>query len=132
MLLFLSFYRYVLDDETKFNQEDKIQKPFAFFHNMPQTPILTMNLHPPESWMVEAVLSPYDLDNICLKEIESDGAFGEFELDHLIIEGHAFDVLSGQSPRGLQFNLGTVTEPTLYDTIVMANLVLESIIQFLI
>ena len=73
--------------------------------------------------MVEAVLSPYDLDNILLKDIENDGAFGEFELEHLILEGHAFDVLSGQSPRGLQFNLGIESNPTMYDTIVMANLV---------
>lgn len=73
--------------------------------------------------MVEAVLSPYDLDNILLKDINNEGIFGEFELEHLILEGHAFDVLSGQSPRGLQFNLGTETNPIMFDTIVMANLV---------
>lgn len=89
---------------------------------MPQSPILTMNIHSPESWMVEAVHSPYDLDNICLKDIDSDGAYGEFELEYLIIEGHAFDILSGQSPRGLQFILGTESKPDMYDTIVMANL----------
>lgn len=121
-----SFYRYVLDSDIKFNPNNngKIIKPMAYFHNMPQSPILTMNIHPPEGWMVEAVNSPYDLDNICLKDIEnSDGAYGEFELEHLIIEGHAFDILSGQSPRGLQFNLGTLASPFIYDTIVMANLV---------
>jgi UDP-glucose:glycoprotein glucosyltransferase len=75
--------------------------------------------------MVEAVLSPSDLDNILLKDINNDGAFGEFELEHLVLEGHAFDVLSGQSPRGLQFNLGTESNPNMYDTIVMANLVLK-------
>jgi UDP-glucose:glycoprotein glucosyltransferase len=73
--------------------------------------------------MVEAVRSPFDLDNICLKEIDLDGVYGEYELEHLIIEGHAYDILSGQSPRGLQFNLGTPANPVLYDTIVMANLV---------
>jgi UDP-glucose:glycoprotein glucosyltransferase len=118
-----SFYRYVLESDIKFHN-GKMVKPYAYFSNMPQSPILTMNIHPPESWMVEASNSPYDLDNICLKEIDenADGVFGEFELEHLIIEGHAFDVLSGQSPRGLQFNLGTFAEPFMYDTIVMANL----------
>lgn len=90
---------------------------------MPQTPVLTMNIHPPEGWMVEIVRSPFDLDNIYLKEIETNGAHGEYELDHLIIEGHCFDSMSGQSPRGLQFNLGTRSNPKIYDTIVMANLV---------
>ncbi len=118
-----SFYRYVLESEIRFGGDvSRIIKPLAYFHNMPQTPILTMNIHSPESWMVEVVNSPYDLDNICLKDIENDGAYGEFELEHLIIEGHAYDVVSGQSPRGLQFNLGTSANPVMYDTIVMANL----------
>ena len=86
-----------------------------------------MNIHPPQSWMVEASNSPYDLDNICLKELDADGAYGEYELEHLIIEGHAYDVLSGQSPRGLQFNLGTLANPVMYDTIVMANLVCSNL-----
>ena len=61
-----------------------------------------------ESWMVEAVNSPHDLDNICLKDLtnsKEEGVYGEFELEHLIVEGHAFDVQTSQSPRGLQFNL---------------------------
>lgn len=47
----------------------------------------------------------------------------EYELEHLLLEGHCFDVSSGQPPRGLQFTLGTAAEPVLVDTIVMANLV---------
>jgi UDP-glucose:glycoprotein glucosyltransferase len=118
-----SFYRYVLEGDVRYHQ-GRFVKPYAFFNNMPQSPILTMNIHPPESWMIEASNSPYDLDNICLKEIDADGAYGEYELEHLIIEGHAYDVLSGQSPRGLQFNLGTFATPYMFDTIVMANLVI--------
>lgn len=117
-----SFYRYVLESEIRFNEKGQFIPPLAYFHNVPQSPILTLNVHPTENWMVEAVNSPFDLDNICLKETDADGAYGEFELEHLIIEGHAYDVLSGQSPRGLQFNLGTIAQPDLYDTIVMANL----------
>ena len=47
----------------------------------------------------------------------------EFELEHLLLEGHCFDVNSGQPPRGLQFTLGTQHQPAIVDTIVMANLV---------
>jgi UDP-glucose:glycoprotein glucosyltransferase len=95
---------------------------------MPQSPILTLNIHSPESWMVEAVRSPYDLDNIHLSEVtDSDVVYGEFELEHLLVEGHAFDILTGQPPRGLQFNLGTIANPVMYDTIVMANLVCYTI-----
>lgn len=54
---------------------------------------------------------------------DSDVVYGEFELEHLLVEGHAFDILTGQPPRGLQFNLGTIANPVMYDTIVMANLV---------
>lgn len=46
----------------------------------------------------------------------------EYELEHLLLEGHCFDVSSGQPPRGLQFTLGTASEPVIVDTIVMANL----------
>lgn len=116
-----------MESELKFSPEtNRLVKPIAFFRNMPQSPILTMNIHSPESWMVEAVRSPYDLDNIYLKEIlDSDLVYGEYELEHLIIEGHAYDILSGQPPRGLQFNSGTPANPVIYDTIVMANLVFE-------
>ena len=47
----------------------------------------------------------------------------EYELEHLLLEGHCFDVSSGQPPRGLQFTLGSASEPVIMDTIVMANLV---------
>lgn len=47
----------------------------------------------------------------------------EYELEHLLLEGHCFDVSSGQPPRGLQFTLGTAADPVIVDTIVMANLV---------
>lgn len=127
-LIKTSFYRYVLESELKFDDSHKQIKPTAFFRSMPQSPILTLNIHSPESWMVEAVRSPYDLDNIHLSEVtDSDVVYGEFELEHLLVEGHAFDILTGQPPRGLQFNLGTIANPVMYDTIVMANLVCYTI-----
>lgn len=39
------------------------------------------------------------------------------------ISGHCSDFDTRQPPRGLQFTLGTQRNPTMFDTIVMANLV---------
>lgn len=47
----------------------------------------------------------------------------EYELEHLLLEGHCFDLSTGQPPRGLQFTLGMSQDPLMHDTIVMANLV---------
>lgn len=47
----------------------------------------------------------------------------EYELEYLLLEGHCYDITTGQPPRGLQFTLGTSTNPVIVDTIVMANLV---------
>lgn len=47
----------------------------------------------------------------------------EYELEYLLLEGHCYDITTGQPPRGLQFTLGTSANPTTVDTIVMANLV---------
>ena len=43
-------------------------------------------------------------------------------MDSLLLEGHCFEAGSGNPPRGLQLTLGTATNPTAFDTIVMANL----------
>ncbi|XP_034050699.1 UDP-glucose:glycoprotein glucosyltransferase 1 [Thalassophryne amazonica] len=117
-----SFYRYVLEPEVTFLTSGSFSPgPMAMFLDMPQSPLFTLNLNTPESWMVESVHTRYDLDNIYLEEVENVVA-AEYELEHLLLEGHCFDVSSGQPPRGLQFTLGTASEPVIVDTIVMANL----------
>ncbi|KAM6969007.1 UDP-glucose:glycoprotein glucosyltransferase 1 isoform 1-T1 [Tautogolabrus adspersus] len=117
-----SFYRHVLEPEVSFQVDGSFAPgPLAKFLDMPQSPLFTLNLNTPESWMVESVHTRYDLDNIYLEEVENIVA-AEYELEHLLLEGHCFDVSSGQPPRGLQFTLGTASEPVIMDTIVMANL----------
>uniref|UniRef100_A0A8C9Y082 UDP-glucose ceramide glucosyltransferase-like 1 n=1 Tax=Sander lucioperca TaxID=283035 RepID=A0A8C9Y082_SANLU len=117
-----SFYRHVLEPEVAFQADGSFSPgPMARFLDMPQSPLFTLNLNTPESWMVESVHTRYDLDNIYLEEVENIVA-AEYELEHLLLEGHCFDVSSGQPPRGLQFTLGTASEPVIMDTIVMANL----------
>lgn len=48
--------------------------------------------------------------------------FSEFELEYLLLEGHCFEALLGNPPRGLQITLGTEKHNVVVDTIVMANL----------
>lgn len=65
-----SFYRYVLEPEISFTPDNSFAKgPIAKFLDMPQSPLFTLNLNTPESWMVESVRTPYDLDNIYLEEV---------------------------------------------------------------
>ncbi|XP_033883583.3 UDP-glucose:glycoprotein glucosyltransferase 1-like isoform X1 [Acipenser ruthenus] len=117
-----SFYRYVLEPEITFMVDNSFAPgPIAKFLDMPHSPLFTLNVNPPESWMVESVKTRYDLDNIYLEEVESMVA-AEYELEYLLLEGHSYDVSSGQPPRGLQFTLGTASDPVIVDTIVMANL----------
>ncbi|XP_033104033.1 UDP-glucose:glycoprotein glucosyltransferase 1-like isoform X2 [Anneissia japonica] len=117
-----SFYRYVFEPELTFQVDSSLSTgPSAKFTDMPLDVLLTMNLITPESWLVEAVNTPYDLDNIKLSEVDSS-VYGKYELEYLLLEGHCYDQNSGQPPRGLQFTLGTKSQPVIVDTIVMANL----------
>ncbi|CAN7997504.1 unnamed protein product, partial [Ixodes hexagonus] len=117
-----SYYRFVLEPEPLFGLDGQFgQGPYAKFVNMPQSPLLTLGMATPENWLVEAVRSPYDLDNIHMEQVESR-VHAEFELEHLLLEGHCFEQSSGNPPRGLQFNLGTQSNVVVADTIVMANL----------
>ncbi|KAJ8350264.1 hypothetical protein SKAU_G00253940 [Synaphobranchus kaupii] len=117
-----SFYRFVLESDVAFLGNDSLSPgPTARFTDMPESPLLTLNMITPESWMVEAVSSSYDLDNIHLQEV-SGSVTAEYELEYLLLEGHCFDLSTGQPPRGLQFILGTRNDPLVQDTIVMANL----------
>lgn len=49
--------------------------PLARFVEIPESPLLTLNMITPESWMVQAVRSPHDLDNIHLQEVSQPLSF---------------------------------------------------------
>ncbi|XP_015767784.1 PREDICTED: UDP-glucose:glycoprotein glucosyltransferase 1-like [Acropora digitifera] len=116
------FYRYVLEPQLTFDKDGGLSEgPLALFLDMPQSVLLTMGINTPLGWMVEAVYSPHDLDNIKLQEVEKQ-VMANFELEYIFIEGHCSDFDTRQPPRGLQFTLGTQRNPTMFDTIVMANL----------
>lgn len=117
-----NFYRFVVDTELRFDKEGKMEKgPIAKFTGLPASSLLTQTLAIPDNWMVEIVNSVYDLDNIRLSEINGP-VHSNYELEHLILEGHCFDASTGSPPRGLQFTLGTKNNPLMVDTIVMSNL----------
>ncbi|XP_007942201.1 UDP-glucose:glycoprotein glucosyltransferase 2 [Orycteropus afer afer] len=117
-----SFYRFVLEPELMSGANDiHSLGPVAKFLDIPESPLLTLNMITPEGWLVETVYSNCDLDNIHLKDIEK-AVTAEYELEYLLLEGHCFDTMTEQPPRGLQFTLGTKNKPVVVDTIVMANL----------
>lgn len=67
-----SFYRFVLEPDVTFLANETVSAgPVARFMDLPESPLLTLNMITPESWMVQAVRSPYDLDNIHLQEVFS-------------------------------------------------------------
>ena len=70
--LLLSFYRLVLEADVNFLANDTMSPgPTARFTQLPESPLLTLNMITPDSWMVEAVSSPHDLDNIHLQEVRA-------------------------------------------------------------
>ena len=118
-----SYYRAVLNPELTFADDGALSPgPTARFNNLPEEPILTMHYHIPDNWLVEPVRSVYDLDNIKLASVSSGGVHSEFELEYLLLEGHCFEAVTGNPPRGLQLTMGTQKESVVGDTIVMANL----------
>lgn len=134
-----NFYRYIINEEPNFVDESKNGWPTntGLFESVPTTPLFTLAMSTPENWLVESVSTPYDLDNIHLDQVDGPGIFADFELEHLLLEGHCFEQSTGNPPRGLQFILTTnitaqqaatnklVDNQQLtkeQDTIVMANL----------
>lgn len=75
-----SIYRYVLEPEVTFRSDSSFSPgPMAKFLDMPQSPLFTLNLNTPESWMVESVHTRYDLDNIYLEEVHKQKYVSGFD-----------------------------------------------------
>lgn len=65
-----SFYSYVLESDVTFLANNTMSAgPMARFTELAETPLLTLNMITPEGWMVQALRSPHDLDNIHLQEV---------------------------------------------------------------
>src|SRR5690242_17730753 len=93
----------------------------ARFSGLPHRRLLTMSVDTVESWLISPVVARHDLDNIRLEDVAERAVYAEFELQHILVQGHCFDDY-GAPPRGLELELGTARAPHLQDTLVMANL----------
>lgn len=98
----------------------------AVFDNLPIEPIYTLGLDEPSAWVVRPREALYDLDNIQLGVLSGEertrGVEVVYELDYLVVGGHARDLSSNAPPRGLQLQLTTSDGTPIADTLVAANL----------
>ena len=96
------------------------------FYDLPVEPIYTLGMDVPPSWLVRPKEAYYDLDNIQLTalspEDKTSGLNAIFELDYIVIEGHARDVLTNAPPRGLQLELSSLDGSPIDDTQVVLNM----------
>lgn len=75
------------------------------------------------SWHVRPREASHDLDNILLSSLTpSSNVHALFNLDYLVIEGHAREEQTMQPPRGLQLQLVNSNDTAVADTLVVANL----------
>ena len=115
------FYRQVLQPTPMFDEAGALQAPEAKFNKLPLDTLFNLGLTVPPSWLVAPRDSVDDLDNIKFSKSEHD-VNAVYELEHILIEGHARDVGDRAPPRGVQLLLGTEQDPHFTDTIIMANL----------
>ena len=93
--------------------------------NLPEDPLLTLEMDVIQAWLVTPKVSIHDLDNIRLANLDSrsriKGVESVFELKNILIEGHARDMTLNAPASGSQVVLGTKNDPAMVDTIVMTN-----------
>lgn len=84
-------------------------QPQVRFDDVPEDTLLTFATNLPNAWLAFPKESVYDLDNIRLADLPAtsrdQGVTAVFELESLIIEGHAREMPTSAPPRGLQLEL---------------------------
>ncbi|KAG8781567.1 hypothetical protein FRC16_002834 [Serendipita sp. 398] len=120
------FYRSLVRPHLIFNEAGDEVPPMVGFKNLPEEPIYTLAMDVPASWLARPRESEYDLDNIHLASLSGSeritGVKALFDLDFLVIEGHARDTSTGSPPRGLQLQLISHDMTPIADTLVVENL----------
>lgn len=88
----------MLQPELSFSGNGSLQEnAMAVFSDLPTSPLFTLSLDVPHSWLVEPVFSPHDLDNIHLAGLPPDSnVHAEFILEHILVEGKHRPCLSVQ------------------------------------
>lgn len=120
------FLRTSFHSRIQFDQKGSSVSPSVVFKHMPTDVLLTLSIEAPPAWLALPLESVHDLDNIMLSKLGPTelerGVEGVFQLEHIIIAGHATELPSEAPPRGLQVVLTNVLTSASVDTIIMANL----------
>ncbi|KAL8279773.1 hypothetical protein RQP46_007868 [Phenoliferia psychrophenolica] len=119
------FYAFSFPAAPTFSPETGLElAPTVDFVDIPEDTLLTFGTDLPRAWLAFPRSSVHDLDNIRLADLapsaREEGVQATFELEAIIVEGHARDVPSGSPPRGLQLELAGGA--TTVDSLVMSNL----------
>ncbi|KAJ3727354.1 UDP-glucose:glycoprotein glucosyltransferase-domain-containing protein [Lentinula guzmanii] len=117
------FFRYNLQTSLSFDETGQELLSQTVFEDLPLEPIYTLAMDVPSSWLVRPREAMYDLDNIQLGNLAPEDSSVDtiFDLDYIVVEGHARDTTTQSPPRGLQLQLVSSSVP-IDDTQVVANL----------
>lgn len=104
------FYQFSFAPEPSFDSSTGAEvQPEVRFEGIPEDVLLTFAADLQQSWLAFPKTSVHDLDNIRLADLPSwsrrEGVKATFELESIIVEGHAREMPSSQPPRGLQLEL---------------------------
>ncbi|PLW36296.1 hypothetical protein PCASD_15942, partial [Puccinia coronata f. sp. avenae] len=120
------FFRSAIWNSLEFDQNGRATPALVNFRGIPTETLFTLAIDTPPAWLALPHDSIHDLDNIMLSELpatySSQGVEAIFQLDHIILAGHAREVPSDIPPRGLQVVLSDLLRNQEVDTIIMANL----------
>ncbi|KAJ4470665.1 glycosyltransferase family 24 protein [Lentinula edodes] len=117
------FFKYNLRTSLSFDETGQEVSSQTVFENLPLEPIYTLAMDVPSSWLVRPREAMYDLDNIQLGSLAPEDSSVDtiFDLDYIVVEGHARDTTTQSPPRGVQIQLVSGSMP-IDDTQVVANL----------
>lgn len=104
------FYQYTFQPTILFDETSGQEvQPAIRFDDIPEDVLLTFGIDTQQSWLAFPKHSVHDLDNIRLADLpassKTSGVEAVFELESLLVEGHARDMPSSRPPRGLQLEL---------------------------
>ena len=118
------FVRYDMHTRPIFKDGARVA-PTVSFGALPQSAVLTMEMHAPRGMVAMADRAVYDLDNIRLADVpdrsRSYGVEALYMAHDLLIEGHGREV-DGSSSRGIELELERPDSEEHHDTIQMENL----------
>ncbi|KAH8825012.1 UDP-glucose:glycoprotein glucosyltransferase-domain-containing protein [Flagelloscypha sp. PMI_526] len=118
------FYQFNIAPALTFDTNGNEIPSQAVFEGLPTEPIYTLAMDVPTSWLVRPREALYDLDNIQLEHLsaEDQSVDATFDLDYIVVEGHARETETSAPPRGVQLELLSGDGHFVDDTLVMANL----------